>query len=62
MENVGHVAAEVLDLLGLGGSRSCVGFGFGCIFDVDVDVDVKLGEYTRFAFKLGTEGRGLECG
>ena len=31
MEDVGHVEAEVLELLGLGGSRSCVGFGFGCM-------------------------------
>ena len=29
---------------------------------VDVDVDVKSGEYARFAFELGTKGRGLECG
>ena len=45
---------------GLSGSRSYVEFGFGCIFDVDVDV--KPGEYARFAFELGTKGRGLECG
>jgi hypothetical protein len=62
MEDVGHVAAEVLDLLGLGGSRSYVGFGFGCIFEAEVEVDAKSGEYERFAFELRVKGRGLECG
>ena len=51
----------MLDLLGAG-SRSYVGFGFGCIFEVDVDVNVKSGEYARVAFELGVKRRGLECG
>ena len=46
---------------GLRGSRSYVGFGFGCIFKGDVEVDVKSGESARFAFELGAKGGGLEC-
>jgi hypothetical protein len=30
LKDVGHVAAEVLNLLGLGGSKSYVRFRFGC--------------------------------